>query len=58
MVQRQAEGAANGTINRELAALKRAFSLAMKAVAPDPDDDAMLREGSAKLAAYLEGEAS
>ena len=31
IVARQADGAANATINRELAALKRMFSLAMQA---------------------------
>ncbi len=34
IVKRQSEGAANGTINRDLAALRRMFSLAAKATPP------------------------
>jgi integrase len=49
IVERQREGAANGTVNRELAALKRAFNLAVEAerISRRPHI-AMLEENSAR----------
>jgi len=56
-VKRQASGAANGTINRELSALRRMFSLALKAERLQHRPHiAMLREDNARKGFFEEGQ--
>lgn len=59
IVTRQGEGAANGTINREWAALKRAYSIAIRATPPKIHAKPyipMLREGNAREGFFERGQ--